>query len=552
MNKDFWDLIDKIPDGNKTRAILADQYVDNNIKQNLEKISDKIYADSNDNICIETDEIYKIIAEESIKILNNYNAKNNKQCKTFVTVPVTLRKIIYFTVYIQYLINFGSVKNREDIQPIYQKATLDGINEKLSNLNSDIRFHKNSFNREKWNISPYLDFVNNIYQPFKMPIYYQGQKNNIYGFMISSLAREVYYDTFADVFAGSGSALMNVYHTRGVTEYLNDLNPANFNFFGVLKQDYDGFQSELKTLIKVIESFSNTARVDITKQLYKYADNTINNKSVNNPVTISYNFSNNNITKAVAFYFVHSFKINGHISASGINEDSIKKFIKESKSNILKGYSERLKHVNILNQDAIQLLLNPDINKSTALCYLDSPYTATKGYSVEFTKKDMEELIDNLSKFKGKFIFSYRASIRLQKSLNQMFEEIFYNSDFNSDFYRYARKEKDVTSKEKEIYEFFSYFYNAFHNKQLFVLYQSPTESDINGSAKKEDIENMIYKNKMFEIMITNFDFKCPDINDFTKRTSTDNMRKKGFCKIEFNKFYNIVNSTFSQMLKKC
>ena len=62
----------------------------------------------------------------------------------------------------------------------------------------------------------------------------------------------------------------------------------------------------------------------------------------------------------------------------------------------------------------------------------------------------------------------------------------------------------------------------------------------------------MIYENKMFEIMITNFDFKCPDINDFTKRTSTDNMRKKGFCKIEFNKFYNIVNSTFSHMLEKC
>ena len=135
------------------------------------------------------------------------------------------------------------------------------------------------------------------------------ERYNVYGFMISSLAGEVYYDTFA------GSALMNVYHTRGVTEYLNDLNPANFDFFGVLKQDYDGFQSELKTLIKVIESFSNTARVAITKQLYKYADNTINNKSVNNPVTISYNFSNNNITKAVAFYFVHSFKINGHISA---------------------------------------------------------------------------------------------------------------------------------------------------------------------------------------------------------------------------------------------
>lgn len=62
----------------------------------------------------------------------------------------------------------------------------------------------------------------------------------------------------------------------------------------------------------------------------------------------------------------------------------------------------------------------------------------------------------------------------------------------------------------------------------------------------------MIYENKMFEIMITNFDFKCPDINDFTKITSTDNMRKKGFCKIEFNEFYNIVHSTFSQMLKKC
>ena len=87
----------------------------------------------------------------------------------------------------------------------------------------------------------------------------------------------------------------------------------------------------------------------------------------------------------------------------------------------ISGYSKRLKKVKILHEDFRDIIRN--FNQKQTLLYLDSPYISTAEYEVGFTHKDQIDMINLLKTFKGKWIFSCRASIRNQKNKGEEVRE---------------------------------------------------------------------------------------------------------------------------------
>lgn len=125
------------------------------------------------------------------------------------------------------------------------------------------------------------------------------------------------------------------------------------------------------------------------------------------------------IELAVAYYFYNSFDFYGNSNKSGVNEKKLSSAEEGLKK--ISGYSKRLKKVKILHEDFRDIIRN--FNQKQTLLYLDSPYISTAEYEVGFTHKDQIDMINLLKTFKGKWIFSCRASIRNQKNKGEEVRE---------------------------------------------------------------------------------------------------------------------------------
>ena len=520
-----------IPDGRGDRARNADKYVSEADKK---KLNDFIVYVSKNRDSQWYDKAYKIIAEVSKSSLNNYNSCNHSNRKSFHTVPLCIRKAIYFVVYARYVNEYGVVHNDSiKIKRGFQEDTIDNINKELQAINATFTYSNKSFNSDKWDLSPYNDFKKGIFVVYKVPFKYMGQKNGIYGFMISSLYEQCYetqkFEVFLDAFGGSGAAVIRVPEYKGVKKYINDYDPIIYNFYNVMKNDYSIFIKQWRKIFKDIKQ--SDSQVDYAKNLFNQYKDMIKNRR------------QSIVDLAIAFCFTNSFTFNGSPSAAGITDSNLKKFIEDKKDfeSGLKIYSKRMKKVNILNGDAIALIRDARFNNSSTLCYLDSPYVATNGYNIPFDYNQMIDLLNNLALFKGRFVFSCRAANNRKYSMDLLWDE--YDIDYYDN--KYQKKCDEYVAQDEKLAKFFEDFGRIFNNKldELYVLYQSNNIVSINDPIDKKTIEDNIDNSRIFEIMITNFDFNVPDINHFEEASefSFTDERKKGFCKMKFDDFCGIV-----------
>lgn len=125
------------------------------------------------------------------------------------------------------------------------------------------------------------------------------------------------------------------------------------------------------------------------------------------------------IELAVAYYFYNSFDIYYASSISGVNDENLSS-AKEGLKRV-SSYSKRLKKVKILHEDFRDVIRN--FNQEQTLLYLDSPYIATAEYEVGFTHTDQIDMINLLKTFKGKWIFSCRASVHNQENKGEEIRE---------------------------------------------------------------------------------------------------------------------------------
>lgn len=86
------------------------------------------------------------------------------------------------------------------------------------------------------------------------------------------------------------------------------------------------------------------------------------------------------------------------------------KFTGRFYDNLMKAFHEAIVDTQCMNTNCFDLI-NKD--KTSNLYYVDPPYVDTSGYDEdgygEFTTADMKQLIEELTKIKGKFIYSCRA-----------------------------------------------------------------------------------------------------------------------------------------------
>jgi hypothetical protein len=148
-----------------------------------------------------------------------------------------------------------------------------------------------------------------------------------------------------------------------------------------------------------------------------------------------------------------------------VMHDSIKGTICENE--------DYLKVINRYKSDGIQGAESP-------LFYSDSPYIATTGYSESFTGDDIINLINALVDSGDKFIFSCRAV---------------YGSETG------AKTTKNVIAKNDEInYYVWNTFISHYKREDDFYILV------IDKAKKAKNLEELMKKNLIIEIMITNFE----------------------------------------------
>ena len=351
-------------------------------------------------------------------------------------LPLLFRQAIYF---LSYELCQG------DYYSIAQKKVLE-----------DLNLSHNMFT--KWNMHPKQDFDYDYFSSVPLPLFYDGKKITAYNYMIRYLSRYIKYDTFLDVFGGSGYVSMNFPHKKNCKYYINDLDPFIFNYYTVLANDSERFYNGLIQLCKHINAHEDSNILElgqkkINEQIKRQQKNIDSAKAnpikgmdtilaqspldrintlQNADIKITYAkglyayfssiktktkkkknkdriYEHGNIEKAIAFSFLNGFSERGKISISAVTSENLEKYF----SNIRqwKDIFPRFKNVSLLDKamDAINFI--QQFNTKSTLLYLDPPYIGTKNYTEKFPDEYYVSLRKALKSFEGYWIFSCRVSV---------------------------------------------------------------------------------------------------------------------------------------------
>jgi hypothetical protein len=184
------------------------------------------------------------------------------------------------------------------------------------------------------------------------------------------------------------------------------------------------------------------------------------------------------------------------VTISGVSDEGVKIFLEIDFWKVFHPYHYRAnrKKTEVLNEDAVKLLSDSRINTENSLVYLDPPYIATSNpYSGKKGKFSIQDLLRAMVDYKGHFIFSHRAAV--YKSKRPDVED---------------KKTKEGKFRTAQLLDWFRELQK--HRKTpLYVLFGF-SEFWI---SLENTISRHITDNKIFEVMITDFDFKLPRTNIF-------------------------------------
>lgn len=176
-------------------------------------------------------------------------------------------------------------------------------------------------------------------------LYHLGSKYSLAPWILSHIPLPIQQKTsFYEVYGGGGNVLLQK-HPSHASEIYNELNPDTYNFFFALKN----WPSRLINLVHT-PGFEQMKLTEV---------------EVNNP-----------IHKAARFFFHShtSFRGSGTRWDSQATAYKLGRFYrrqKDQKFMYLHEYANRLQHIHLLNQDAIELIEESD---PEALIYADPPY----------------------------------------------------------------------------------------------------------------------------------------------------------------------------------
>ena len=211
----------------------------------------------------------------------------------------------------------------------------------------------------------------------KTPITYYGGKQTLLKYLLPLIPQHKLY---CEPFFGGGAVFFA--KPKSDTEVINDINGEVINFFKVIKTKFPELQKEIQSTLH-------------SRELYKRAM-----VIYNNPEPYS------DVKRAWALWTATNQGFAGMIGSWGFGKDDSKEAALANKRDAFtKEYEQRLTKVQVENNNAIKVINRCD-DKETFI-YADPPYIGSdQGHYKGYSENDYRELLNALSKVKGKFLLS--------------------------------------------------------------------------------------------------------------------------------------------------
>lgn len=211
----------------------------------------------------------------------------------------------------------------------------------------------------------------------KTPITYYGGKQTMLKHLLLMIPEHRIY---CEPFFGGGALFFA--KPKAEVEVINDVNGEVVNFFKVLKTKFSALQKEIQATLH-------------SRELYKKAM-----KIYNDPK------GHSDVDRAWALWTATNQGFAGMIGSWGFGTTNSKeKSLANKRENFINVYEERLKTVQVENNDALKVIAR--CNEKDAFIYCDPPYIGSdQGHYSGYTEAQYKTLLDALAKLKGKFLLS--------------------------------------------------------------------------------------------------------------------------------------------------
>lgn len=224
----------------------------------------------------------------------------------------------------------------------------------------------------------------------KTPITYYGGKQNMIKHLLELIpAHKIYCEPFF-----GGGALFFA-KPKSEVEIINDKNGEVINFFKVVKTKFAELQKEIQGTLHSREHYK--------KAMVVYA----------NPDLFS------DVKRAWALWVLTNQGFASMIGSWGFGkENSKEKSLANKRDEFTKVYADRLRMVQIENNDAVKVIERSD-SKDTFI-YCDPPYIGSDmGHYKGYTEEEYKGLLDALVKVKGDFLLSSYPSPILSRYIKK-------------------------------------------------------------------------------------------------------------------------------------
>jgi len=211
----------------------------------------------------------------------------------------------------------------------------------------------------------------------KTPITYYGGKQTMLKHLLSIIPEHRIY---CEPFFGGGALFFA--KPKAEVEVINDVNGEVVNFFKVLKTKFPALQKEIQATLH-------------SRELYKKAMHIYNNPK-----------SYSDVQRAWALWTATNQGFAGMIGSWGFGiTNSKEKAVANKRENFIEAYEDRLKTVQVENNDALKVIAR--CNEKDAFIYCDPPYIGSdQGHYSGYTEAQYKTLLDVLAKTKAKFLLS--------------------------------------------------------------------------------------------------------------------------------------------------
>ena len=211
----------------------------------------------------------------------------------------------------------------------------------------------------------------------KTPITYYGGKQMLLKHLLPLIPP---HQIYCEPFFGGGALFFAKPPSN--TEVINDINGEVVNFFKVTQTKFSELEKEIKATLHSRELYKNA--MIVYEHPHMFSD----------------------VKRAWALWTATNQGFASMIGSWGFGKDDSKEAsLKTKRENFTHAYAERLKKVQVENNDAVKVIERCD-DKNTFI-YADPPYfNSDQGHYKGYTEADYKRLLDCLVKVKGKFLLS--------------------------------------------------------------------------------------------------------------------------------------------------